>query len=361
MAKYMLKANFTQSGTRDKMSGMKHSIAFATIVSLILWSGPVSVLYAEEATDTPIIVTPAEVIAPIVETLPPQTFTESTGTLPETLPPQETLPNPLPEIIPVPTEATSTDTQEGSNPQNASSSPYLQGAEGGQEAVPPTDTNASTTISTSTPEVIPEEILPPVDELLPPNATSTEVLPPQEELVVPPDEPQQEPEVTPPPQEQPLVEPVAVQISMEELAPEPEYVFSVKTGKRMDTKRLIKKNVLVGQKVVTTDVEETVTALPSISPDNATGVMNISGACSDKYYTVLLYKNAVDYERDRRAYVVNKAYPCEGGAFNYELSDLPPTLPSGTYYVLIGSQGDSGPWVPITGLTEVDITNKQTF
>ncbi len=89
--------------------------------------------------------------------------------------------------------------------------------------------------------------------------------------------------------------------------------------------------------------------------DATTGVMSVSGACASPYFVVLLFKNQMDYEVDPRSFILNRAYPCEGGAYDYSIDRLPPTLENGTYYLMVGEQGERGPWTPATGLTEITI------
>jgi len=101
--------------------------------------------------------------------------------------------------------------------------------------------------------------------------------------------------------------------------------------------------------------EATVSAPLTTSVDSANNALNVSGQCSDKYFVVLLYKNPGDYDADPRSYIFNSAFPCVNGAYSYALSDLPSSLTDGKYYLLIGSQDDVHPWVPITGVTEITI------
>lgn len=329
---------------------MERIIATCTIASLLLWTGFVPVSFAQVASDTP----PDS--SPVVEVVNVDMPPAGSTTVPDTQQQADASTTTTTEVV-VP-DATTTPTQEGSNPQNASSSPLIQGAESGQDAVlaPPTD--ASTTISTSTPSDTQADATdtPPVAD-----ATSSDMQQPQDQT--PPTELPQEQNPSPQEtQEQPVVQqdnPPPVVVAPADLAPDPEYVFSVHTGKRIDTKRVVKKGVMVGKNIITTDVVETVSALPTISADNTNGVLNVSGSCTDKYYAILVFKNPEDYERDRNAYIVNRSYPCTTGSFSVTLSDLPPTLPDGTYYVMVGSQGDWGPWTPITGLSEVQINNNQ--
>lgn len=103
---------------------------------------------------------------------------------------------------------------------------------------------------------------------------------------------------------------------------------------------------------------QTIRADTNASVDVSTGDVHLSGSCSNTYFVVLLFKNQTDYDTDPRSYILNKAFPCENGQYSYAVSDLPPTLQNGVYYLLVGEQGDTGSWKPITSLTEITI-NKQ--
>lgn len=132
----------------------------------------------------------------------------------------------------------------------------------------------------------------------------------------------------------------------------PDYSFAL-TGATIPAKRSVENEDgnVVG--------EETVAAPLTSSVDNTTGVVTVSGQCSDHYYVVLLFKNATDYANDRRSYIVNRAYPCVGNTFSYAISELPKTLQNGNYYLLVGEEGKSGTWKPITELTEITINKNK--
>ncbi len=123
---------------------------------------------------------------------------------------------------------------------------------------------------------------------------------------------------------------------------DPEYVLSL-SGKTIPTK----KQGVIGASILAAPVATDI--------DAATGVMSVSGACASPYFVVLLFKNQMDYEVDPRSFILNRAYPCEGGAYDYSIDRLPPTLENGTYYLMVGEQGERGPWTPATGLTEITI------
>ncbi len=119
---------------------------------------------------------------------------------------------------------------------------------------------------------------------------------------------------------------------------EPAFVMSL-SGNTLPTKRKLG------------DSTESVTT----TIDPAKKVVNVSGTCSDAYYVVLLYKNQTDYDTDPASYILNRAYTCESGSYDYAIDDLPASVQNGTYYLLIGEQGERGSWRPVTSLTEVSI------
>jgi hypothetical protein len=257
----------------------------------------------------------------------------------------------LPESIPVGVSST--------DPQGGGEIPPLQETYNEQEALPP-DILASTTeviLATSTAEFadVPEEVPVTEEEIL-----STEELPPDEVLlteelpveVVPETLPQ---DVLPEPQSAEVVVPQQeVSISLKELEPKPEFVLSVNTGKKVPAKRMVKRQVFEHGKMMMREEVQTITTEPQLSVDQD-GRMTISGQCLQKYYVVMVYRNATDYDRDRASAIVNRAYECEGGSFTYRLDRLPNTLPDGTYFILIGEQGETGTWVPSSALMEVTI------
>lgn len=104
----------------------------------------------------------------------------------------------------------------------------------------------------------------------------------------------------------------------------------------------------------------TVSATPSLDA-TAANILSVSGACSDPYFVILLYKNQEDYNNNPASYIFNKAYPCENGHYSYAISQLPFNLQSGTFYLLVAGQGIKGSWKPITALMPVGITVTTVF
>lgn len=144
----------------------------------------------------------------------------------------------------------------------------------------------------------------------------------------------------------------SLRISAVDLKPKPQYAFAL-TGRTMPALRSIRQT----DGVVTQQVSSIETLTPVV--DNVTGEVTVSGQCSAAYFVVLLFKHATDYADDPSSYVVNKAYPCVGGSFTYSISELPYNLPNGNYYLLVGQEGITGSWTPITSLSEIAINRNQ--
>ena len=146
--------------------------------------------------------------------------------------------------------------------------------------------------------------------------------------------------------------PTPVVLPLKELAPKPEYAFAI-VGTSIPSKRNVAKpdGTLIQ--------EPTIPAVLTPTVDNETGVVKVSGACTNVYYVVLLFKNPGDYIDEPASYIVNRAYPCVGGTYSYSISDLPYNLGNGTYYLLVGEQGNKGGWAPITDIMPITINRNQ--
>lgn len=259
----------------------------------------------------------------------------------------ETLPEPTPEVV-VPVEPP----QEAPLPPAESGTEVVQGAVTTQEAV-----NGDVLENTANPEIVLEpEASTTVS--IEPEATSTDVVvdqdstnpPSDESVVVESNEPTIVAEVTETPVVTPetqTVETQSVSIAVAELVPEPEFAFAL-TGDKIPTKKKVEgKNGKFTEEIVATPLTTTV--------DNEKGEVRISGSCSDVYFVVLLSKHEEDYRNDPASYIVNRAYECANNTFSYAISELPSSLPNGTYYLLVGEQGEKGAWKPVTELTEITI------
>jgi len=156
----------------------------------------------------------------------------------------------------------------------------------------------------------------------------------------------------------PVVAPPVQIYTPQDLEPEKTYAFTIE-GNAIATKSTPDWAKDGSKKTVSKQVY----AVPTFVTDSVTGDLTISGKCADPYFVVLIYQKAQDYDKSPTSYVFNKAFDCTGGQYSYDLKELPPSISKGTYYLLIGGQGDSGSWKPITALTPVTIeklTNSNT-
>lgn len=286
-----------------------------------------------------------------------QTTTDSTSTT-SVIAVTEVIPETLADPIPVPlSEGITADLQ------GASSTPALQATFNEQDTLTLAETAGDEvlTLATSTEpallEPTPDESGTTTDEVTNPEEVPLDEVPAEEIPLVeapPPPELEVQPEVL-----TPWMDETAVVISVEELKPEPEYTFAINSEKKFASSRRALRTELQRGKVVTSVVSETIDTPPQVYIDNENGVMTVSGACEDKYYVILLYKKPDDYSVDKRSYVVNRAYPCEGGTFSYDIDALPTTLADGNYYLLVAKMGEDTPWEPITALTEITLARNQ--
>lgn len=307
--------------------------------------------YAQEAADTPAASNDPTTSAPVTETTAAPDPTPAIQT-PDAADAPAASATPDVPVAAVPdtanTEAAlSPQVQDTVNTQDTVDGAALQGASNPEDLATTTaavdaKTSADATSTpivldaTSTPEIVAVDASTTLDvvaaDVQPSDAVPNDAEPPQQDT---------------PPDTLPSPQPQAVAIPVADLAPKPEYTFAM-TGKRIAAKRIIRD---AAGKTQAEDIAQTIT--PAI--DNATGIMQVSGSCSNTYYVILLFKNQDDYARDPKSYILDKAYPCTGGNFSYQIADLPDTLSDGTYYLLAGEEGDKGPWAPITQLTEITI------
>jgi hypothetical protein len=215
---------------------------------------------------------------------------------------------------------------------------------------------------TSTPpEILPIDPLPPQVEPLSGPATSTvPVLPPD------PGQPPVDPQVLPTEPQETVAEfkqPVLPQIEVPAPAKDQhEFKFSFKLKNKIITSkqnpewqsRPSDRKKASAAAVVPPVPQSDVSSAPNLAPSTQEG-LNITGSCSDKYYVVLLYAAAEDYSSNPASYIYNKAFECTNGQYNYSLNDLPESIKDGDYYILIGGQGDRGSWKPITALTQISV------
>ena len=84
----------------------------------------------------------------------------------------------------------------------------------------------------------------------------------------------------------------------------------------------------------------------SFSYDETVGKkISISGNCKDNYYAMLIFASKDDYRTDPGKAQSNRAFPCPANksfSIDMDLKDI--NLQSGSYYIFIADQGDSGSW-----------------
>lgn len=149
------------------------------------------------------------------------------------------------------------------------------------------------------------------------------------------------------PEDQPMIQDNTINI--QELKPKAIHTFAL-TSRKIKTKEIAEntdKDTLLKSASINNEIDPVI--------DNDKGTMSFSGVCNAKYFVVLLYKNENDYIDNSNSYIVNKAFECVGGNFSYTIDQLPKNLPDGNYYLLIGQQGETGSWTPISSLTEIVI------
>ena len=71
----------------------------------------------------------------------------------------------------------------------------------------------------------------------------------------------------------------------------------------------------------------------------------LSGTCHDTYYAFLIFDSKIDYRKYPGKALSNKAFSCPGsGSFAITINLKDFNLQSGTYYIFIADQGNSGSW-----------------
>lgn len=312
------------------MTTMEKLFAALLMVALLM---PAPVVFAQEASDTPLE-------TPDTTTLVPQAVPATQeGSVPTDPAPlvvevAQTVVSVETTTEPVDIQATSTKLQDTANTQPAVTSELLEGTVNPEvtttedtQSIPVPDAATTTQETPVTPE--------PINEVPLEDATTTLDIVAED--------------LTPQLEEAPAeITTKAVALPQEDLTPDPEFAFAL-TGTAIPSKKIVKdKN---GRKIA----EQAVTGVAQTSIDNQRGVISVSGQCSDVYFVILLYRKQNDYADDPSSYLVNRAYPCVNGRYAYEISELPHNLANGTYYLLVGQEGNTGTWTPITGLTEITI------
>ena len=136
------------------------------------------------------------------------------------------------------------------------------------------------------------------------------------------------------------------EIEREELKPKQEYTLAL-DGSALTTTEEVKDGK-----------DKKITDVPLTSLDSEESILTVSGSCDDPYYVVLIYKDEKDYSSNRSSYIFNKAFDCTNGQYSYSISELPPDLDNGRYYLLVGGQGNEGTWRPISAMVPITINKK---
>lgn len=155
-------------------------------------------------------------------------------------------------------------------------------------------------------------------------------------------------------------EPAATVISVEPPAPQPAPIARTKKRVLQFTvhgepvpayTRLPWQNEDVRDNLAST----TQTSVPDIARSDDGRSFIVSGSCSSAYAVVIAYPEADDYREHPRNALVNVATPCESGHYTFNLGLLPDSTRSGTLYLLIGAQGETGTWTPASALIPITI------
>lgn len=101
-------------------------------------------------------------------------------------------------------------------------------------------------------------------------------------------------------------------------------------------------------------ISRTAAAVPATAgPASPSAVVH--NDCRKAYGVVLMYRHSDDYLTNPSTFVFNRAVPCSGGSFSYDLKQLPIDFVPGTYYLLTAEEGETGPWLPVSGVVPVTI------
>ncbi len=261
------------------------------------------------------------------------------------------------------------------SPQNAASGQTASGSEALTETFNPNgalvDNSSVQSAGDPAPSDLPGQTLPPGNE----NASATPIetstsTPPVIDLPNNPNPQAPVPAPVDPPAQDPMPSPQPPALELSQPAPDPALSIAVKKEKSKFGFRLLggsiaaarnpdwKKRLADRKRAQSSQAGQPdstdITNLPNAAPDAENG-LNISGACADKYFVVLVYANSQDYNQNPSSYIYNKAFDCLNGQYFYSIKDLPETLQGGNYYLLIGGQGDVGSWKPITALLPINI------
>lgn len=88
------------------------------------------------------------------------------------------------------------------------------------------------------------------------------------------------------------------------------------------------------------------TGTGAVTVERGGEAVRISGACTEPYVTLLLFRSEEDITTDPARAIVNHAYPCTGKDFSLLLEDfmIPSTLPDGSYILFTAGQKSTEAW-----------------
>lgn len=145
----------------------------------------------------------------------------------------------------------------------------------------------------------------------------------------------------------------------ESATPSAPVVSTVETAVPMPVAKVKRLAYALGSSATSTVVYGDANPLPmpevSISADSMS--LTISGTCSQPYFVVATYRSPRDYVDRPRSFASNYADHCANGRFSYTLEHLPSDTPPGTYFLLLGEQGEEGPWHATTSLIPIIISS----
>ncbi|GEM_PF-4769499 len=97
----------------------------------------------------------------------------------------------------------------------------------------------------------------------------------------------------------------------------------------------------------------------NVSIDSQTKAINVSGPCKNKYFVLSVYPDEDSYKKNPSSAIYNAAFPCKDQQFAHKLDWLPDTSISGIYYLMVGTQGQTGSWQPVGKTYKINLNKKQ--
>ncbi len=93
--------------------------------------------------------------------------------------------------------------------------------------------------------------------------------------------------------------------------------------------------------------------VPKVTVGESGLSMSVRGTCTKPYFVVLTYRSVEEFTKKPRSFVSNYAGNCVSGTFSYDMSQMPVDTKPGTYYLVVGEQGEEGSWVPASALLPI--------